>query len=80
MNTPTRIGLDATVRGVVLVTGLWAFTKVWDAVTPGPHETDIGGGLAGLGLVVVAALVWERSTAGAATRGGSRSPGSVPAS
>ncbi len=58
MNTPTRIALDATVRGVVLLTGLWAFTKVWDAVTPGPHETDIGGGLAGLGLVVVAALVW----------------------
>ena len=35
-----------------------SFTKVWDATTPGPHETDIGGGLAGLGLVVLTALMW----------------------
>ena len=52
MNTPSRIAFDASVPGGVLLAGLWAFTKVWDATTPGPHETDIGGGLAGLGLVV----------------------------
>jgi hypothetical protein len=58
VNTPSRIAFDASVRGGVLLAGLWAFTKVWDATTPGPHETDIGGGLAGLGLVVLTALTW----------------------
>lgn len=58
MNSPTRIVLDASLRGGVLLAALWALSKGWDAVTPGPHETDIGGGLAGIGLVVLAALVW----------------------
>jgi outer membrane murein-binding lipoprotein Lpp len=58
MNAPTRIAVDAVLRGGVLLAGLWAFSKIWDASTPGPHGTDIGGGLAGIGLVVLAALVW----------------------
>ncbi|QWZ09953.1 hypothetical protein KRR39_09610 [Nocardioides panacis] len=58
MTTRTRILLDLVVRGGVLLAGHWAFTTLWDASTPGPHETDIGGGLLGLGLVVLAALVW----------------------
>ena len=58
MNSSTRTALDAALRGGVLLAGLWAFSKLWDAVTPGPHETDIGGGLAGIGLVVLGALVW----------------------
>jgi hypothetical protein len=58
MNAPLRITLDATVRGGVLLAGLWGVSKVWDAATPGPHGTDIGGGLVGLGLVVLAATVW----------------------
>jgi hypothetical protein len=58
MNSPTRTVLDALLRGGILLAGLWAFSRLWDAVTPGPHETDIGGGLAGIGLMVLGALVW----------------------
>ncbi len=58
MSTPTRIALDLSLRAGLLLAGEWAFTRVWDATTAGPHETDIGGGLVGLGLLLVAALVW----------------------
>lgn len=58
MTTPTRTALDLALRGGVLLAGEWAFTRIWDAATAGPHETDIGGGLVGLGLLVLAALVW----------------------
>ncbi|MEO5709397.1 MAG: hypothetical protein ABIQ59_06215 [Nocardioidaceae bacterium] len=58
MNRPAHVVLDLAVRGGALLTGEWAFTRVWDATTAGPHETDIGGGLVGLGLLALAALVW----------------------
>jgi hypothetical protein len=58
MSTPTRIVLDLSLRAGLLLAGEWVFTKIWDATTAGPHETDIGGGLVGLGLLLVAALVW----------------------
>ncbi len=58
MSTPARIVLDLVVRGGVLLAGEWAVTRIWDATTAGPHGTDIGGGLVGLGLLVLAALVW----------------------
>lgn len=58
MTTRQHLVVDIAVRGGVLLAGQWAFTRIWDAVTAGPHETDIGGGLVGLGLVVLAALVW----------------------
>ncbi|CAN5668145.1 hypothetical protein BH10ACT10_BH10ACT10_07110 [soil metagenome] len=58
MDRPVHLTLDLAVRGVALLAGEWVFTSVWDATTAGPHETDIGGGLVGLGLLALAAFVW----------------------
>jgi hypothetical protein len=38
MKTWMRIVLDGIVRGRALLAGLWAFTEVWDASAPGPHD------------------------------------------
>jgi hypothetical protein len=58
MDTRTRTGLDIALRGVAFLGGQWVFAKAWDALAPDPAGVDIGAGLAGFGLVVLAALVW----------------------
>ncbi len=57
-SSPARTAVSVALRAAGLVGAYGAVTAVWDATTAGPHETDIGGGLVALGVLVLASLAW----------------------